>query len=203
MNTKTEVCGLAQSRLGNISLISDIDDPQTPAEKAYAKWYDVCRRDLLKTLMPNFALSRAICAQLDYTPAFGWTYAYEYPTNCLKALGIGEVQAKENNYAVEDGRILSDEDYADGLELRFIKDVEDVPKFSPEFVMLLSWELAYNVCIEITKDYDKLSYIEKVKPSKLSAASSVNAQENRPVRINNSKFKLARTVDNPTGYTKR
>lgn len=203
MNTKTEICNLAQSRLGNTSLISDIDDPQTPAEKAYAKWYDICRQDLLKTMMPNFALSRVLCAQLSTTPTFGWSYAYQYPTNCLKALGIGEVAEKENNYAIEGRKILSDEDYEDGVELRYIKDETDVSKFSPEFIMLLSWALAYNCCVEITKDYEKLSYIEKVMPSKMSAVSSVNAQENRPIRINQSKFKQARTVDYPVGYTKR
>jgi len=154
-------------------------------------------------LLPNFSLSRVLCGKLDFTPAFGWTYAYEYPSDCLKALGIGEVQDKENNYAIEDGMIFTDEDYTDGLQLRYVKDVTDVAKFTPEFIMQLSWDLAYSVCIEITKDYDKLSYIEKVRPSKLSAASSVNAQENRPIRINQSNFKLARRITNPKGYTKR
>jgi hypothetical protein len=208
MNTPEEICNLANSRLGHIQLVASIDSPQNVSEKAYAKWYDVCRQDLLKTLMPNFAVSRRVCGQLEETPAFGWTYAYEYPTDCLKALGIGEVQAKENNYAVErlesgDMAVLSDENYEDGMELRFIADVTDVAKFSPEFSMMLSWVLAYNACIEITKDYDKLAYIEKVMPMKLSASSAVNAQESRPVRINTSKFKQARNSDSPTGYVKR
>lgn len=203
MNVKTEICTLAQSRLGQAAVINDIDAPQTPAEKAYAKWYDICRQDLLKTLMPNFALARVLVAQLPDAPAFGWAYAYQKPSNCLKVLGIGEVQDKENNYAIEGDEILSDDDYADGLQLRYIKNITDVSKFTPEFIMLMSWALAYNACVEITKDYDKLGYIEKIMPSKLSATSSVNAQENRPIRINTSKFKQAKYSDNPTGYVKR
>lgn len=208
MNAKTEICQLSQSRLGNISLVSDIDNPETPAEKAYAKWYDVCREDLLKTLMPNFALCRIIVPRLAEKPAFGWAFAYQYPNDCLKVLGIGETQSKENNLSVETlpsgtMAILSDDDCPSGMPIRFIRNIQDVGKFSPEFIMLLSWALAYNCCIEITKDYDKLNYIEKVMPSKLSAASSVNAQENKPVRINTSKFKQARYIDNPTGYIKR
>lgn len=208
MNAKTEICQLSQSRLGNISLVSDIDNPETPAEKAYAKWYDVCREDLLKTLMPNFALCRVIAPKLDEKPAFGWNFAYQYPNDCLKVLGIGETQNKENNYAVEtlpsgNMAVLSDDELSYGMPLRYIRNIENVGKFSPEFVMLLSWALAYNTCIEITKDYDKLSYIEKVMPSKLSSASSVNAQENKPVRVNTSKFKQARYIDNPVGFVKR
>ena len=204
MNVKTEVCNLAQSILGNASTVNDIDSPTTPAEKAYAKWYDTCRRATLKTLMPNFSLARKIISQLSTDPAFGYAYQYQKPIDCLKVLGIGDVQGKMNDYAIEGDVIMTDNDYAaDGMKLRYIADVTDVTKFSPEFVELLAWKLAYAVCIEITKDYDKLGYIEKIMPSKLSSSSALNGQENIPVRINNSKFIAARREIKPVNFNKK
>jgi hypothetical protein len=203
MNVKTEICNLSQSILGNFSSVNDIDNPTTPAEKAYAKWYDTCRQNVLKLLMPNFALGRKIIAKQVAVPEFGYSYLYLKPIDCLKVLGIGDVQEKMNDYAVEGDNIMTDNDYPDGMKLRYIKDITDVSKFSPEAINLIAWSLAYAVCIEITKDYEKLTYLEKIMPGKLSSASALNAQENLPIRINNSKFKAARIQIRPVNYNKK
>lgn len=205
MNSPVEICNLAQSLLGNASTVNSIDTPApaTPAEKAYAKWYATCRQYVLKMLMPNFALKRLIVAQNAEAPAFGYAYSYQKPIDCLKVLGIGDVQEKMNDYAIEGDEIMTDNIYDDGMKLRYIKDVTDVTKFSSEFIEMLAWRLAYCVCVEITKDYEKLTYIEKIMPSKLSGASAVNAQENLPVRINNSKFRAARTQIRPVNFNKK
>jgi hypothetical protein len=89
------------------------------------------------------------------------------------------------------------------MPVRYVKDITDVSKFTPEFISLLAWQLAYDSCIEITKDYDKMTYIEKIMPSKLSNASSLSGLENRPIRKNDSLFKKARTTFNPSNYVKR
>ena len=203
MNVKTEICNLALSRLGTYTNVNDIDAPQTASERVFAKWYELDRAHVLKVLAPNFALSRTIASKSTTAPEFGYAYAYEKPIDCLRVLGIGEIQEKENNYSVEGDYILSDEDYADGIPIRYIKDINDVAKFTSEFISLLSWQLAYDACVEITKDYDKLTFIEKIMPSKLSNASSLSGLENRPTRISNSKFKKSRYTFNPTNDNKR
>jgi len=203
MNSPEQICNLAYSRLGGKESINSLDNPQTAVERVFAIWYDICRQFMLKKLMPNFALGRKVVAQLDETPAFGYSYAYEYPKDCLKVLGIGEIQDKENNYSVEGNKILTDEEYDDGMEVRYIIDEIDVTKFSPEFIMALSAELGEKVSLQLTQDPDKLTALNTLKKSDQSEASALNGQENRPIRINNSKFKQARTTDNPQNYTKK
>ena len=204
MNSKTEVANLSQSILGNASTVNNIDAPTTPAEKAYAKWYDTCRQYTLKMLMPNFALGRAILAKASTDPVFGYAYQYQKPTDCLKVLGIGDAQMKENDYTVEGNVIMTDNDYsADGMFLRYVKDITDVSKFSPEYIKLFAYYLALSVCIEVTKDHDKLTYLENKIPRELSSSSSINAQENIPVRVNHSKFKAARTQIRPVNFNKK
>ena len=203
MNTKSQICVLAGSRLGTNVSVSDIDNPTNAAERVFAKWYDVSRQYVLKILAPNFSLDRALVAKSSVTPVFGAAYCYDKPAGCLRVLGVDEIQEKENTSSIEGDYILSDEDYDDGMPIRYVKDITDVTKFSPEFISLLSWQLAYDCCIELTKDPDKLLYIEKVMPSKLSGAGALNSFENRPIRINNSKFRQARTTFRPSTEDKR
>lgn len=203
MNSPEQICNLAYSRLGGKESINSLDNPQTAVERVFAIWYDICRQFMLKKLMPNFALGRKVVAQLDEAPAFGYAYAYEYPKDCLKLLGIGEVQDKENNYSVEGNQILTDEEYDAGMEVRYIKDETDVTKFSAEFIMALSAELGEKVSLQLTQDPDKLTALNTLKRSDQAEASALNGQENRPIRINRSKFKQARTADNPENFNKR
>ena len=201
--SKIQICNLALSRLGNRDSVNNIDAPKTPFERAFAVWYDVCRQFMLKKLMPNFALTRDVVAAIDETPAFGYAYVYQYPKDCLKVLGVGNVQDKQNNYSVEGNKIYTDEVYEDGMELRYVKDETDVTKFSSEFIMALSAELAEKVSLQITQDGDKLTAMNVLKKSDQSEASALNGQENRPIRINRSKFRQARMVDNPENFNKK
>jgi hypothetical protein len=203
---------LALSRLGNYGDISDIDTPETDPEKVFSKWYDTIRKKTLKMLIPSFSFKRAIVAQLTTDPVFGWTQAFEYPADCLKLLGIGEVEEKTNDYAIEqlsDGKkaILTEQYNPDGspssLNIRYIKDEQDTTKFTDDFITLFSWELAYATCMEITQDLERLTYMEKILPMKRSEMGAVDSQENRPTRINNSKFLKARNAYDPRNDIKR
>lgn len=207
VNTKSSVCNLALGRLGDYASISDIDTPDTAVEKIFAEWWDPIRKKTLKLLIPSFAMARKKVSAHIETPVFGWSTAYEYPDDCLKMLGIGEVEEKENNYAIEQlpsgtKAIMTEEDGTDGIPIRYIKDETDVSKFTDDFITLMSWELAYAVCMRITKDLERLTYMEQILPRKRSEMGAVDSQENRPIRLSHSKFVKSRTTFNPTNHTK-
>jgi len=156
INSKVDLCNMSLGHLGNYGTITDIDTPTEDKEITFALWYDISRQTFLKMTMPNFALDRRVVSRRSTLPPFGtdlgYQYAYEYPNDCLKLLGIGEVMEKENNYAVEGRNIWTDELYENGLPIRFIKDITDVTVMSPEFKMTFSVYLASNVALEITQD---------------------------------------------------
>ena len=200
--SKEAVCNLSLSRLGNYAGVSDIDDPTTPAEKAFAKWWDIIRQYTLKEIAPNFALERANIASDATAPAFGYSYRYRKPSDCLKVLGFGEIRSKENNFTVEGEYILTDEYEGEELPLRYIKDITEITKWYPEFVTEMAFNLSYYVNMEITQDMNKQAGIEKLLPLKKAEASALSGQENRPIRITNSKFKKARYDNTPTNSEK-
>lgn len=197
ITSPVEICNLTLSLLGNLGTVENIQEPETPKEITFAAWYDITRQHLIKMLMPNFALQRTIVAQVVETPAFGYTKAYSYPAKCLKVLGIGNIEDKENNLVVETNendelRIYANDDYPDGMPIRMIADVENVNSMTPEFKILFARAMAINTCLELTQDLNKLQLLQEAFPVEFSAASGVNAQENKPIRKSTSRFRQGR-----------
>ena len=193
INSKIDICNLALGHLGNYGSIADIDNPALDKEVIFALWYDITRENLLKAMMPNFALSRRLVSELVTEIAFGYEHAFEYPSDCLKVLGLGNVdQRAEYKYSIEGNKVYTDDEWSDGMQLRFIKNITDVGMMSAEFKMALSLQLAANVCLPITQDVNKKKALEAQAVLKNMEASSLNAQENRPIRISKSKFMASR-----------
>lgn len=187
MNSKTEICALALSRLGQQNSIEDIDNPKKQTEVVCAKWYDVSRQSALKHMMPSFARKRAVWAlDADYVPAFGYDYAYKYQSGCLKILGVGETRSSKKDYEIEGGYLLTNEHYENGLPVRYVADIEDTSQFTPDFVQLFSWILASNICMELEIDMNKYQAIQQMLPQKIIEYCGVDAQENPPKRVSHS-----------------
>lgn len=193
--SNTDICNLALSHLGNYGTVTNIDTPTNEKETICARWYDITRRFLLKSLIPNFAIERRFIAQLPASEAdpFGYATAYAYPNDCLKVLGVDELYQKQpTTYAVRGNKIFTDQTYDAGLPLRFVKNETVVANFSPEFIIALSWKLAENIALPITQDINKRTIIQQALPGVLLEASGINAQENKPIRISRSKAMEAR-----------
>lgn len=203
INSKVQLCNMALSHLGNYGTVSNIDTPKNDKEIIFSLWYDVARQTFLKMTMPNFCLSRKSVAQLAATPPSPFAYAYEYPKDCLKLLGIGNIEDKQNNYSVENNMILTDVLYSSGAPLRYVGDITDVTDMSPEFKIGLSWYLAAMVAYEVTQDAGRANQIQQMLPEKMSTLSGLNAQENKPIRISHSRFKQSRSTGFPKLEDKR
>lgn len=193
VTSNIEICNLALSMLGNYGTIENIDTPVKTKEKTYAQWYSTAVEYALKLAMPNFALARRIVSQVATNPApFGYTYAYEKPADCLKVLGFGDIDEKDLRYTIEGDYIYTDEDYADGLELRFIRNITDVSRFTPEFVLFAAEVLAAFTCTAVTQDAARAQALKDRLPMRAVELSGINAQENPPIRKSTSKFKQAK-----------
>lgn len=194
MRTKVEICNLALSCLGEKSSVENIDNPVKQSEIVCSKWYDVSRRTALRQLMPSFARKRDIWPADDsYKPAFGYECAYKYKSDCLKILGIGNIGDDRGDYAVEDSHVLINESIKEGLPVRYVADVKDLTKFTDDFVQMFAWFLARDICTELTSSASKYGQIEDILEKKIQQFCSVDAQENKPVRVKNSNLLMARS----------
>ena len=193
ITSNIELCNMALSLLGNYGTIENINTPVKAKEKIFAQWYTTAVEYALKLAMPNFALARRVVSQVATNPApFGYTYAYEKPADCLKVLGFGDVDEKDLSFTVEGDYIYTDENYTSGLELRFVRNITDETRFTPEFVLFAAEVLAAFTCVAVTQDAARAQALKDRLPLRAVELSGLNAQENPPIRKSTSKFKQAR-----------
>jgi hypothetical protein len=194
INTPEWICNLANGSLGLKNSINNITTPRTDKEINFAQWYDLIRQYLLKTLMPNFALYRLKVSQITLPDAYTdyYAYGYEYPVRCLKLLGLGAIDCTRDPPTVESGMILTNNLYADGAPLRFVDDVTDVTRFTPDFTMAFVFVLAKCTALSNTQDPGKKTSMMKDALAEFLNTTAQNAQENKPVRVSHSRFRTAR-----------
>ena len=202
-NSKIDICNMALGQLGNYGTINDIDTPTTEKEKTFSLWYDVSREALLKMVKPNFALHRRVLAKLSETPAFGYANVYEYPSDFLHILGIGNIEDKANTYTIEGNRLYTDEQYLEGLPLRGVLNFTDVSLMPSDFKILLSVYLAANTAQTITQDASKTKQMLDIFTYNLGAVAGMQAQENMPIRISRSRIEIARAIGDVSGAGKK
>jgi len=212
-NSKVQICNLAAGAQGLKNSINNIDTPTSDKEIVFAQWYDITRQHVLKFLMPNFALQRVILSPLPMVPAAyqsqwptssnygasqgGYGYAYQVPSNCLKVLGLGNIDSEETKPTIEGNIIYTNVYYANGPVLRYIADVTDVTQFSPDFIMTFASILGKLTAMVNTQDPGKKASLLKDAMQEWTNSTAQNAQENKPMRMSRSRFRDARRTNNP------
>ena len=81
MTSKVEICNLALSNV-RAGSINSIDEPSVKAQQCKLK-YDILLDMMLGDHDYQFAHKNQALAVLSAVDVFNWTYAYQYPSNCL------------------------------------------------------------------------------------------------------------------------
>lgn len=197
VTSKVQICNLALGGVGNRNTVMNIDTPKTDKEITFAQWYDVIRQLCLKTMMPNFALDRVVVSEKAIPTAYAQSYsaAVEYPNDCLKLLGIGDIDFTDTKKpTVEGNTIYLNQDVTDGAYLRIVRDITDVTLFSPEFVIYFASELASRTALSVTQDAAKKKMAQQDAKVDAANTAGLNAQENKPIRRSTSRFRIARSA---------
>lgn len=165
MASDVEICNMALSHLGADATVASIDPPEGSAQAEHcARFFPIARDSLLE--MPDaawrFATRRAQLAQLtcDWE---AWDYAYAIPADLLRVIAVMPSDADDDYVAVsqtgsaelvtssvpqpytveinDDGALVIYTDQENAI-VRYTALVSDTARFSPLFVMALSWHLA-------------------------------------------------------------
>ena len=169
MATEVNICNLALAHLGDDATIASLSPPEgsAQAEKA-ARFYPIARESLLEMHTWNFAAKRANLA-LTTNSLAQWDYAYVAPTDMMSPVAVISPTAQNDyatrmsagdtpggitsNYAptIVAGQYTPQQFAIEGTTiytnvetamLRYQAFVTESDKFSPLFVMTLSWHLA-------------------------------------------------------------
>lgn len=140
ISSPTDLCNLALGHLGE-GRITSLDE-DTAAARACALHYSLTRDEMLRSHRWNFATKRAELSRLADAPLFGWEYAYQLPSDFLRALEVNESEAGDfisEEWKIEGHNLLTD---AEEVQLIYIAQVVDEGLFDSLFVQAFALKLA-------------------------------------------------------------
>lgn len=165
MASEVDICNLALGHLGDTATVASLDPPEGSAQAEHcARFYPIARDSLLELHPWGFATRRVQLAQLG-TGWPEWDYSYAQPADALNIIAVLPPDASDDysmglnsaNVPLAAGgayvpKAFSCEINSEGKDviytdqedavLRYTALVTDTTKFSPLFVMTLSWHLA-------------------------------------------------------------
>jgi len=163
MASEIDICNLALGHLGDVATIASIDPPEGSAQAEHcARFYPIARDALLEMHAWSFSTKRVQLAQLG-SGWPEWSYSYAQPSDALVMIAVLPPSSTDDYSTVATGVQISaggsyvpqpfsceinadgaDVIYTDQAEavLRYTALVTDTTKFSPLFIVALSWQLA-------------------------------------------------------------
>jgi hypothetical protein len=174
---RTTVINRACIKLG-VPTIASEDDQSEQARKAKLIFDSLAQAELRKQAW-SFAIQRVILAYNTAAPVFGYRYAYDNPTDCLRIVTIGDyylfnygraATTDDSPYLPEGKKVLTDQ--AGPLKIRYVKDLSLTPSlwdplFAEAFACSLAVELTYTLNKVAGKRNDmKADYKEAIRDAR-------------------------------------
>lgn len=180
MASEVEIVNLALSHLGSTARINSLSEDSEEAHHAQLI-YPKARDALLRGHAWRFATKYQTLASLGNPPTH-WDYAYQYPSDCLRALAIVTTVEGDDPVPFEvalapsgDSRtILCDLPQA---QLKYIARVSNPNLYDPAFLVALSWLVAAELSAPLTGDPDRYKMVSDAYQRAVSAAAAMDANE--------------------------
>lgn len=180
MASEVDIANRALQKLGADQIVSLTQDSENA--RAVNLCYSYIRDAELRAHPWNFAIKRASLAADATAPAFGYSYAYTLPSDCLRLLPPDvEVNYNSHDWQIEGRKIMTNDGAP--LEIRYIKREEDPNQYDSLFVECLSSKIAVELCEKLTQSNTKGQaarddYVRGIREArKLNAFENISAVE--------------------------
>ena len=160
-----DIVNMALELIGHNPITSsDFATPTTKAGRVCARKYPVCRDMLLKRVNWPFATGRATGLTAGTDPVFGYTYAFELPSDFLR---VQTINTSEDDWVIEGDLLLTN---IDDPDLVYTIAEDDPTVFSTEFSWVLVALLASEIAIPITAQISLFEAMTKLYGGRLGEA---------------------------------
>lgn len=179
--SSTSIANRALQMVGAAPILALTDN--SSEARAANNCYDACRRAELRAHSWNFARKRALLAPSTDVPAFGYSYSFPLPADCLY---VELTNDWDSDWLVEGRAILTNSgnspvsaDPPSGtvLALTYIADIEDATLFDPIFCELVSARMAVEMVERLTQSNQKAQAMQAKYKQILDQATATNAFE--------------------------
>ena len=202
--TDVDICNDAIARVGG-KLIQSIESPTTLTENYCATMYPKNRRIVLRSAVWNFARTTKEIAKSS-EQAKGYAGVYPLPNDFLRLLGVIGMDLMgydTDRYRLSDNKLYLVDCGTPSIELEYIRDVEDATRFDPLFTEALSLRLAYNLQYALSGKNTTAQRLYEEYQLALAEAKSIDGQEQKPIRVQRSRWLAARRRGTVRSYASK
>lgn len=158
MSAKIDIANLAISHIAVGEEIADLDNEKSEAAQACRRFYDVARQKVLRDFDWPFASAVEVLALVATAPTIEWGYSYRYPSKAMALRrmlnGATRVDTRSSRAHFSIGRDATGRilyaDLASPLTIQYTYDETDTERFTPDFVIALSFYLAFLIGPRVT-----------------------------------------------------
>ena len=190
-----EICNDALGLIGE-NPITDINENETKAIRCRQFWQPTVQA-CLRMHTWNFATRRALLSMCAEAPAFGYSFAYQVPADCLYLAKVtddvsdidsSDISAAQVEYKVEYGQVLSSSEV---LYCKYVCNVVETGRFDPLFASYVSARLASKIAASLTKSAAIVNSTIQLAVSILSDAWAADVRESGTAAVRKSSSWLA------------
>ncbi|MGB0467962.1 MAG: hypothetical protein ACPGF7_10620 [Pontibacterium sp.] len=189
MPSAVDISNAALNMLGATNIISLTEDSK--AARIVNQRYTAVRDAVFRSHTWNSLIKRDSLGRLSAAPAFGYTYQYALPADCLRVLEFtnGVQSYPQDNifsnsggpvYVIEGRNLLTDESTA---KIKYIAQITDPNFYDTLLIEAISARLAYEICYAITGSNALLGSTKTLYDEKMKEARFVDATEGATERF--------------------
>ena len=177
MASSVDICNMALGHLGAKSEVVSINPPDGSVGADYcARYFGHAVSLALEREDWGFARKRVALGQIT-NPTTVWAYAYALPSDCIKARKIltdspANYEQDTEPFIVEGGSIYTNK--ADAV-LLYTWQVDNVARFTPGFVLAVSYELAALLAGPVLRGNEGVNAAIKLRQAAAVAAAHAAA----------------------------
>lgn len=178
MTSKVAICNAALAKVSN-NRIASLTEGSTAGDLCN-EMYERVRDRLLRRHIWNFNKKRVKLAQLSTAPVFGWTRAYQLPSDWVRNIAIYADAAGVNpthGYQVEGRTILSDHE---SIYLVYGARVTDPNDFDDMFREALAYALAVELAVPLAKSATLRDRMAAAFEAYVMEAQTIDGQDDPP-----------------------
>lgn len=173
MPSVIDICNKALDKIGQDPIVS-LADGNKAANLCNRNW-PLIRDQVLRDHPWNFAVKRATLAPLSTAPVWGFTAAFQLPSDNLRLLEVRDLSTDE--FQLEGQTIQANQTV---LYIRYIRRVEDPNVYDTLFSDTVATRLAAELCESLTNSTSKKKGLFDEYEDSITRAKRVDGQENPP-----------------------
>jgi hypothetical protein len=183
-----EICNRALDAIG-VPPITAFGE-ETKAGGLCRRYYPQVRDEIIRSHPWNCAMARASLPALLASPAWGFSFAYQLPADCLRVLAVNADDPFCHPWKVEGRTVVTDREAP--ITILYLRRLDDSGFFDPMLVSVIAARLAMELARPLTSDSAIRKQMEDEFKERLRAARSADGQEGTPDRIYAEEFVQAR-----------